>query len=242
MISTRGTVALLAVAGLLLVANPLWLYPAAGEAEYTYERSALQVENGTITYAMDDPGFTRWNDFEPVGCQRADAMTERACAFDLYLVDEGPVTVSAEQTIGAIRPDFVHLEGEYYRRIHRQNLSVSPDARTHDVERVEPETVLEESATNVSRITDLERGDVPLDTYVAATGETVTTTEALDGDRIGTVYRHDGAYYTVLVTDRTVDTRGPDVLHDDLTRHLLMLAGVVLVVVALDRAVIHLRS
>lgn len=244
MVDRRATVALLAVVGLLLLTNSLWLYPGTGEAEYTYERSALEIENGTITYALDEPGFTRWNDLEPVGCQRTDATTERACAFDLYLVDEGPVTVPGEQTISAIRPDFVHLEGEYYRRIHRQNLSASADARTHDVERVEPGTVLEESAMNASRMAgpDPERGDVQLDTYVATTGETVTTTEALDGDRIGTVYRHDGAYYTVLVTDRTVDTRGPDVLHDDPSRHLLLLAGLVLVVLALDRAVIHLRS
>lgn len=243
MVSRKATVALLLV-GLLLVTNAVWLYPGTGEAEYTYERSALEIENGTITYAMDDPGFTRWNDFEPVGCQRTDARTERACAFDLYLVDEGPVTVSSKQTVGAIRPDFVHLEGEYYRRIDRQNLSASPDARTHDVERVEPETVLEESAMNASRIAgpDPDREDVTLGTYVAATGESVTTTEPLKGDRIGTVYRHDGAYYTVLVTDRTVDTRGPDVLHDDLTRRMLMLAGIILVVVALDRAILHLRS
>lgn len=244
MVSRRATIALLAVVGLLFVTNSLWLYPGAGEAEYTYERSAIEIEDGTIGYAIDDPGFTRWNDLEPVGCQRSDAMTERACAFDRYLVDEGPVTVSGKQTVGAIRPDFVQLEGEYYRRIHRQNHSVSPDARTHDVERVEPETVLEESAMNASRIAgpDLERGEVPLETYVVVTGETVTTTDPLEGDRLGTVYRYDGAYYTVLVTDRTVATPGPDILYDDLTRRLLMLAGVVLMVMALDRAVIRLRA
>ena len=70
MVSRRTTLALLVVVGLLLVTNPLWLYPDAGESEYTYERSAVTVEDGTLTYdGVDAPHFRRANDLRSVGCQ-----------------------------------------------------------------------------------------------------------------------------------------------------------------------------
>lgn len=145
--SRRTQAALLAVAGLLLVTNPLWLFPNAGEVEYTYERSEITVENGTITYdGIDDIEFREWNDLRPVGCQWYDSDGERACAFDEYLANNPPVTVSRQMTWGRITPDFVLIDGDYYRRIHRPNDSNV----THDVEAVSPETVLEESADNVT--------------------------------------------------------------------------------------------
>lgn len=49
--SPRRLAFVLILGGILLVTNPVWLVPHEGEMEYTYERSEIHVENGTLTYS-----------------------------------------------------------------------------------------------------------------------------------------------------------------------------------------------
>lgn len=229
----RRTFVLLVVGGLLLVTNPLWLLPHEGETEYTYERSEILVENGTLTYdGAGVLGFSEENSLNPVGCQRYDDEQPRACAFDHHLVSHEPVTVPGRPW-GVLDPEFVRLDDGYYRRIHRITGSGENRTGTHDVERVTPETVLAESAVNLSGGSGAGSDDLPLAVQIAVTGETRTSFEDLDEDQLGTVYRYDGSYYTVVGTDdRSVD-RGLTYLRYELPRYLLASVGVLLLVGAL---------
>ena len=225
MVSRRSKAALLAVVGLILATNSIWLFPNAGQTEYTYERSELTVENGTITYGgVDNFEFREWNQLEPVGCQWHDSDGERACAFDEHLVDNPPVTASRQMAWGRITPDFVELDGAYYRRIHRPNDSNV----THDVEPVSPETVLAESASNVTDRQVPDRGTVPLEYYIAVSGETVTSFEELERDDLGRIYLQNGTYYTVVGTNESVNHPGPDIRRYQALRYVLAFVGVVL--------------
>lgn len=229
MVSRKATVALLAVAGLLLVTNFLWLYPNAGETEYTYERTEITVENGTITYdGIDHFEFREWNELDPLGCQWHDSDGERACAFDEYLAENPPVTVSRQMLWGRITPEFVEIDGNYYRRVHRSNDSNV----THDVMPVPPESVLEESAADVSGHSVSDQSDAPLAYYVAVSGETVTTTEHPSRVDLGDVYRRNGNYYTVVATDRTVEQPPLEFQQYRALRYVLEFVGIVLLLVA----------
>ena len=222
--------ALLVLLGLLAVSNALWLFPHDGDVRRTYERSAISVEDGTFDYrGASMRRYHTENDLVDVGCQPGFDGVDRACAFDYRLLTEGPVTVPVDGLAGS--PRFVELDGAYYRRV----ATVGDSGTTYDVERVPPERVLAEVATNVTA-TDAENvdGDAPLPIRVAATGEAVTTFERVEPDRLGRVYRRDGRYYTVVLTDETVvdrplvSRRGRELL--DLVGAALLLGGVVLVV------------
>ena len=229
MVSRRTQAALLAVAGLLLVTNSIWLFPHAGKFEYTYERSEITVENGTMTYdGMDYYRFRDRNDLQAVGCQRTDRDGERACAFDAYLSENPPVTVSRQMSPGRITPDFVEIDGDYYRRIHRPDDSNV----THDVTQVPPRSVLTQSASDLSGHSVPDRGTVPLAYYVAVSGETVTSFEALERDDLGRIYLRNGTYYTVVGTDRSVNHPGPEFQEYRAIRYALAFVGAVLLLLA----------
>lgn len=229
MVSQKTTAALLAAAGLLLVANSVWLFPNGGEAEYTYERTDITVEDGTLTYeGVDYRWFRELNDLQPVGCQRHDSEGERACAFDEYLAENPPVTVSRQMSGGRITPDFVEIDGEYYRRIHRSNESNV----THNVKRVSPETVLEESANNVTGVAVSDRRHVSLQYYVAVSGETVTKTEHPTRHDLGGVFRKNGTYYTVVATDRTINQPPLEFQQYQALQYALGFVGLVLLLAA----------
>lgn len=225
MVSRRAQAALLVVVGLLLVTNSIWLFPNAGQTEYTYERSEITVENGTITYdGVDNHRFYRRNELPDVGCQWTDREGERACAFDEYLSENPPVTVSKHMSLGRITPDFVEVDGDYYRRIHRPNDSNV----THDVTRVPPRSVLTASAADVSGHSVPDRGTVPLEYYIAVSGETVTSFEALERDDLGRIYLQNGTFYTVVGTDRSINHPGPAFQQYQALRYVLAFVGVVL--------------
>lgn len=229
MVQRRTTVALLAVVGLLLATNSLWLYPDAGESQYTYERSTIEIEDGTLTYdGIDELEFARRNDLQAVGCQWTDGEGDRACAFDAYLAENPPVTVSKQTLGGYVRPTFVEIDGDYYRRIHRRNDSKV----THDVTPVPARSVLREAAVDVAEHSSPDRHDASLEYYVAVTGETVTSTERLDRNDLGRVYRGNGTYFTVVATDRTVNHPIPEIQEYEPLRYGLVFVGVVLLLAA----------
>lgn len=188
---------LLLVVGLVAASNPVWLFPHEGDEQYTYERSEITVENGTFDYRPDDRLYHHENDLVDVGCQRADGF-DRACSFDRYLLAHGPVTVRADGARG--HPEFVVLDGDYYRRVAIDEGSNT----TYDVERVAPRELLAAVATNVSIVAlpPLD-GDLPMPDRVAVTGKTVTTFDRVPADELGLVYRRNDSYYTVVLTTET---------------------------------------
>lgn len=214
------------VAGLLLVTNPLWLVPHEGDVRYTYERTPLVVQNDTITYDTPDSArFAERNGLNPVDCQPRDDAHPRACAFDRHLVDHPPVT--APRTLPrSIDPEFVRVDGAYYRRISRYNQSTG--TTTYAVERVPAETVLATAARDVTAFSPTDAEDLPLERRVAVSGESVTAFTRLDEADLGNVYQADGSYYTVVVTDREVVRHGLPLLQYDVPRYLLMVIGAVL--------------
>lgn len=191
---------LLAVLGVALVTNVLWLFPAEGETEYTYARSEITVTNGTFDYrnAHDGPG-EEWNDLVPVACDAYDA--DRTCAFDAYLAANGPVTLDGDTSFGS-RTAFVRIDDTYYHR----TVEDTENGTVYDVERVEPRSLLAEVATNLSGAAPGEADDLPLQPRVAVTGEPESTAAFPERDQVGEVYRVDGTYYTVVIVEEgTVD-------------------------------------
>lgn len=225
--SSRRISILLLVGGVLLLANPLWLFPHEGDTRYTYERSEIVVENGTLTYRGGDVrGLEDENGLNPVGCQYYDDEQPRACAFDRHLVNRPRVSVPMNG-LEPIRPEFVHINGAYFRRIHQLN-ETSDRTVTHDVERVSPRTVLAESAINITNWSQPVSDHLGLAGQIAVTGNSVTTFEYLRGDELGNVYRDNGTYYTVVATDEHHVDSGPDALRYELPRYYLMGAGLLL--------------
>lgn len=219
------------VGGVLLLSNPLWLVPHEGDRRYTYARSEIVVENGTLTYhGVDAGGLGEENSLNPVGCQFRDDESQaqpRACAFDRHLVNHSPVSVSRDG-IWSPRPEFVRIDGGYYRRIHQLNRSSQDDIVTHDVEPVTPQTVLAESADNVTGLSRRDTDRLGLEFQVAVSGESATSFEELEEDDLGNVYRDDGAYYTVVATDVETVDHGLDSLRYELPRLLLASVGLIL--------------
>lgn len=232
MSSRQLRVALLVMA-LLRVTNPLWLVPHEGETRYTYERSRIAVEDGTLVYQrsdLSDFDAERRNSLNPVGCQHDDEEGTRACAFDQHLVDHAPVTVPQPPELRAnpARPEFVRINDAYYRRIHDTRSDGSLNV-TYDVERVTPQTVLAESAVNLSGVSS--PSDGLLRRRVAITGNTETSYERLDDDELGNVYRLNGTYYTVVVTDvEHIFHDGFELLRYDLFRAMLAVPGVFILI------------
>lgn len=225
--SPRRKLALLVVlVGVLLLTNPIWLFPNEGDARYTYERSAIEIENGSLEYVgADVSGFRERNALTPIACQSHEDEQPRACAFDYHLVDHGPIT--AGNQVSHVEPDFARLRGDYYRRIvnHSDN---DENHLIHDVEQVSPQTILAESAVNVTGLSTSDLG-VPLEWEIAITGETRTTVEELDEDDLGRIFLKDGSYYTVVATDRTPVDHGLTFLRYEVPRIMLMLLGGVVV-------------
>ncbi|AQL42229.1 hypothetical protein BV210_05655 [Halorientalis sp. IM1011] len=228
MVPKRVPALLLAVLGLALMFNSVWLLPQEGDTQYTVDRTEITVENGTFDYRndADGPGH-EFNDLVPVAC---DGRTgDRLCAFDQHLVTDGPVTVAGDPLYGSDQ-EFVQLDGGYYRR----TVEDTENGTVYDVERVAPRALLDEVAVNVSSVSPADARDRALPVRVAVTGDTGTTTEFPDGDRIGQVYLRNGTFYTVVVVDEgAVDTP----LFEEWMHDALGIAGLLLVVVGVVVAV-----
>lgn len=231
----KAPVLALAVAGLLLLANPLWLFPHEGDVWYTYERSKLSIEGGTISYeGKGHPSFGEENSLNAIGCQRYDDEQPRACALDRHLVNHSPVTVPGDRRAG-VHPEFVRLDGAYYRRVYRRNGTGPNTTATHDVKRVPPEVVLREAAVNLSGASASGASDLRLSVRIAVTGDTVRTVMDLEEADLGRLYLRDGDYYTVVVTDRQPVDHGPSFLRYELPRYLISAAGILLLAGSVKR-------
>lgn len=230
----RRTAALLVGVGVPLLANPLWLFPHEGDVRYTYERTEIDVENGTLEYVgKDATGFRERNGLTPIACRFHDDERPRACAFDYHLVDHGPVV--AGNQLPAVEPDFARLRGSYYRRIVEHSGSDENRSLVHDVEPVAPRTILAESAVNLTGASTSTTEDLPLEFRVAITGEPRTTVEELDEEDLGRIFRRGGVYYTVVATDETFVDHGLTFLRYEVPRYALVLLGLLVLVGGLSR-------
>jgi hypothetical protein len=195
----------LAVVGLLLTTSGIWLAPSEGTTEYTYERAEVSVTDGQLVYERPDTaGFTRYNDLAAVDCQPEDEHT-RACAFDSYLRENGPVTVSNEsvQIEGYTDQEFVELGGGYYRRVRQGNGNGS---YVFDVEQVNPAVMLDD----ISQHADREgTASTWLGVRAAREGEVTSPASPESVSGVGEVYRVNDTDYVVVVTDRTTVDRVP---------------------------------
>lgn len=197
--STRT--AILFGVGVLLLLNHAWLFPVADGPEYTLERKPVDVENGELTYlgVTDTLWHGEYSNLNGLDCLFPDT-NRRACAFDAYLVEHGPVTISPLETRHEY-PEYAHIDGQIYRRTIAKNETT----HTYDVERIPPREFLEAVAFNTSSISvdavEESTDRVPL--QVAVTGEPRRTTERLDADDLGRIYQRGGEFYTVVVTDKT---------------------------------------
>ena len=197
----------------------------------TRDRSTILVEDGPLTYSgVHGPGFAEENSLTAVGCQPNDDEQPRACAFDHHLVRHDPITVPGRPR-GTIAPEFVRIDGSYYRRIHRINRSGGTDTGIHAVEHVTPQMILSESTVTLSGQTSTDSDRLPL--RVAITGDTVRSFEDLDEAQLGRIYRSNGSYYTVVVSDERFIDHGLTLLRYELPRYLQMGLGVLLLAGAL---------
>lgn len=221
------TAALLAVLGVAALTNPLWLFPSEGQTQYTYERTEITVENGTLYYEGADvvPSSARYGAaLNGVGCQWQDGLG-RACAFDYHILDDGSVTVEAavpQERSGTA--DFVELNGSYYHR----NTTGAENGTTYSLEPREPRAVLSELARNVTGLDDPGDGRPAL--TAVYTGDPVTSFERPDpdGGATGEVFLDNGTYYTAAITEFDV---GDAPVFEQWMRPILSIVGMVLVLV-----------
>lgn len=214
MVRNPVVTALLLLLAIAALTNPIWLFPAEGETRYTYTRVPVTVAEGRVTHQVPgaDPA-PRLNDVEGIGCDYSDDSTlTRGCAFDQYLVEHGPVSVSraGEYTRGE---PFVVLNGSYYARTVTERTTET----TLDVERVSAETVLHRLAR-----------DATAGSLVEQDGPVRSTTPPQD-HTLGQVYRARGGYYTVVFLGAAPLDRP---LVSPFTRLLLGLVGVGLLALA----------
>lgn len=236
MLSTRRRTVLLVLVGFSLVANPAWLYPHEDELLYTYEWKQIGVEDGRLTYhGIKGAMFGgEYSDLNELGCQYADT-DGRACAYDEHLATHGAMSMP-EQAAHSDVPEFAHLKDGYYRRVYRRNESTV----TYDVERVTPREFLEAVAIDLTglRADDLP-SYLPLEYRLAVKGGTMKSFEDVEDDELGQVYRHDGSYYTVVVTDQ--ELRDPPFPLTVVMRRFLQLVGILALVGATVEAAGHVR-
>ena len=227
--STRP--ALLLAVGVILLLNHAWLFPMADESRYTLERKTIDVENGELTYygVRETLWHGQYSGLNALDCQGADT-NRRACAFDAYLVEQGPVTLSPQEMFHD-SPEYALVDGGIFRRL----ISKNETAYTYDVQRVPPRDFLGAVAVNISSLT-VEAVEDTTDRdpqKVALTGEPTQTTDRLDEDDLGRIYHLDGDFYTVVVTDKTFPN--PPVPVSDGVRATLRVLGLVLVMAGLIR-------
>lgn len=222
---------LLAFAGLLLITNSLWLVPNEGAVLHTYERSEVIAEDGTLAYhGQDVLRFGDENDLTPIDCVDFETNHIRSCALDYHLLNHSPITVPSS-VAGETDAEFVRIEDGYYRRIVQHNDSTDPPSITLDVEPVSPQTILRESAVDISDIQEVDP-DHGVRLRVLLTGETETSFTRLSDHDLGSIYERNGSYYVVVKTGERVIDHGP-LLHGlqyDGPRYVLATFGVVLLI------------
>ncbi|WP_255195376.1 hypothetical protein [Halorarius litoreus] len=188
--------ALLILVAVGLLANPVWFFPAEGETRYTYTRVPVEVQENRLAY--DPPDSSNFsvislNDLEGIGCDYTDHHTlPRGCEYDTYLVENGPVGTSyGEYRVSG--PQFVYLNGSYYKRLK------------YDVERVSPHRVRAELAENASALpSDPEYESFAVN--LVRHGGTRRSTMPPQDHVLGRIYKvHDGYYAVALVEAAPLD-------------------------------------
>lgn len=193
---SRRQVVLLTVVALALVTSGFWFFPNEGQPRYTYDWAEATVENGEITYAGQKSTYAEYNNLRAVDCQSYDGSGRR-CAFDSFLADSGPVNVSTDRYRASSRsiPAFVELSDGYYRRVGE---SVDEGVVGYDVEKIEAAELLAGLGTETAGGEDSQF----ISRRVAVSGAETSLAEPGEVSGVGEVYRVDGTYYIVVVSER----------------------------------------
>lgn len=189
---------LLLLSAVALLANPVWFFPADGETRHTYTRVPVEVADNRLAYDPPASGgsYQPLNDLEGIGCDYSDSHPEsRGCAFDRYLVKEGPVTVAGGDT-GRGGPAFVFLNGSFYQRVEEP--APESDGQRYDVVRVSPDQVLDVIAqddfvSDPRFMSDHDR--------LLRQGGTIRSTAPPQDHALGRVYDTRHGYYTVALVE-----------------------------------------
>lgn len=192
---TRRCAALaLLVVGLVTIPNGAWLFPHERETRYTYERTQLVVENGTLTPRTEPlDEYAEFHHLRGVDCDRA--LEPRDCILDRYLLSEGPLTVDGKAD-RVDEPRYTRIGDDYYRRV----VAVNGSRTTLDVRAVGPEAVRAELAIRARPVQpSAVRESTPVYRAVA-TGEPATSFVAPHEASLGRVYVQKGSHYTAIVT------------------------------------------
>lgn len=199
--------------------------------EFNVDRAEEGVNNGTVEYKEIDR-YTRiadiGYDFAHIACENHDPES-RACAFDAYLVTDGPIEIKHQGSFDTDH-DFVYHDGKYYRRIDRYH--DANDSITYNVERIRARELLAGMARNIStEHSEVNRGifshwhhrllvtGEAKTSYVSPTADESWRVRARENigidafdpvheNIIGNVYRYNETYYTVIVSEDTIDRPG----------------------------------
>jgi hypothetical protein len=194
-----AAVALLVV-GLVAIPNGMWLFPHEGETRYTYERTPLVVENGTLAPRAEPlPAYTERHHLREVDCDRG--LSPRDCVLDRHLLSEGPVTVTGDAD-RVDEPRYTRIEGDYYRRVVTTNASRT----TLDVRAVDAEQVREDLAVRARPVDASAVRDSPPGYRAVATGDPARSFVPPHEAALGRVYVQNGTHYTPIVArERQLD-------------------------------------
>jgi hypothetical protein len=193
---------LLVLLGVVLVANPLYLFEHAGETRYEYTTSEIEYTEGTTGYVRAPTAL------DGVDCYRAQS---RECLFAEAIVQRGngSLRLDVDHRAHYYTPaDFVVVEsapnGEpFYRREANvtEGYGADRDNVTYSLEPVATETLLREVARNVSEVNE------PMAELVR-TGNLTLYDQTLQE---GAVVTDDETYYVVTRQAR----ESPDLSRDD---------------------------
>lgn len=134
--------ALVALLGVTLLSNPVWLFPYDGERVYTYEQAEIEVTGDGLDYGQPRVGgrTAQLNAIEGIDCQYRQ-HDGRDCAFDQHLLADGPVTVPVDDAglpRGDRAADYIEVDGRYYERVENR----TDNGIRYDVRAVEPRAML----------------------------------------------------------------------------------------------------
>lgn len=219
---------LVGLVSLALATNAWWLFPDAGDTQYTYERSELVPQGDDVEYRpVVEPSESGYrNHLDGVGCesvfgddQTDPELTGRTCAFEQSIADDGPVTVEGDHRDG-IDVGYVELDDGYYHRTSETNGS----SVTLTLEPLSAEQVLANvsggdlSAAEADRV---QRSRVAVRAVVS--GDPVESGRSPNEVAVGQVYTVDNRYYAAFV----VDSGGVEKPVPDALRVGLVFVGVV---------------
>ena len=238
-LSPRRRDLVLALVGLALVTAPFWIGQFdLDDPRYTYERTAVTTDNGTIEYAnAGDSAAVSGPISEDIGCLRGFDLGEiRYCTIEGSIAtNETTVTIaytsdsepdSLHRTMGSGSYRYLAVNGGIYVQTVRVDRSAGGNESAArypvylDLERADPEAALEDVS--------IERSSADVSPTVARAAETGSETTRSEIEVPQQPIRlEDGSYYRVYLEETTEPT-STETLLSLLARFVAPISGLVL--------------